>query len=138
MWATAIDTTLPSAVRRQFLYLAPGYGILSVMNYEVLRKQVAEIHQTNTQKVLELLNKDFDLSHLNTIIDPVTAEIYQRLIPQHAQLCEANQNRPLTEIERCDLAVSYGSLYPTFGHEGIITITAHYLATRPDRQAKNS
>lgn len=108
------------------------------MNYEALRKQVGENHKYNTQKVSELLSRDFDLSHLETILDPVVTEIYQRLIPRHAQLCEINQTRPLTEIERCDLAVSYGSLYPTFGHEGIIIVAAHYLANRPNRQSRDN
>lgn len=108
------------------------------MNYESLRRQVAEVHQLNTQKVSQLLDRDFDLSHLDTIIDPEVAEIYQRLIPRHAQLCEINQTRPLTEIERCDLAVSYGSLYPTFGHEGIVVIAARWIASRPNRQSRDN
>lgn len=108
------------------------------MNYESLRIQVAEIHLANTQKVLELLNQDSDLSRLDTILDPEVAEIYQRLIPRHAELCEINQTRPLTEAERCDLAVSYGSLYPTFGHEGIVIVAAHWLANRPNRQSRDN
>lgn len=108
------------------------------MNYEVLRKQVAENHQSNTQRVVALLQHDFDLSHLETILDSRVAEIYQRLIPRHAQLCEINQARPLTEIERCDLAVSYASLYPTFGHEGIVVIAARWIATRPNRQSRDN
>lgn len=112
--------------------------ILSAMNYEVLRKYDTEIHQANTQKVVELLLRDFDLSHLGTIFDPEVTEIYQRQIPRHAQLCEINQKRRLTETERCDLAVSYASLYPTFGHKGIVIVAAHWLANRPNRQSRDN
>lgn len=108
------------------------------MNYEALRKQVVEVHQHNTQKVVELLRHDFDLSRLGTILDPEVTEIYQRLIPRHAQLCEINQKRRLTETERCDLAVSYASLYPTFGHKGIVIVAAHWLANRPNRQSRDN
>lgn len=108
------------------------------MNYEALRKQVVEVHQHNTQKVVELLRHDFDLSRLGTILDPEVTEIYQRLIPRHAQLCEINRKRPLTEIECCDLAVSYASLYPTFGHEGIVLVANQWLANRPNRQSRDN
>lgn len=108
------------------------------MNYEALRKQVVEVHQHNTQKVVELLRRDFDLSRLGTILDPEVTEIYQRLIPRHAQLCEINQTRPLTEIERCDLAVSYASLYPTFGHKGIALVANQWLANHPLRQSRDN
>jgi hypothetical protein len=108
------------------------------MDIERIRGKMEKIHTANTKQVSALITRDFDLSHLNTILDPEVAEIYRRLIPRHAELCELNQTRKLTELERCDLAVSYASLYPTFGHEGIVVVAAHYLASRPNRQARDN
>ena len=108
------------------------------MYIESIRKELADRRQENTQKVTELLHRDFDLSHLGTVLDPEVAGIYQRIIPRHAQLCELNQTRKLSELERCDLAVSYASLYPTFGHEGIVIVAAHWLANRPNHQSRDN
>lgn len=108
------------------------------MYIESIRKELTDRRRENTQMVVELLRRDFDLSQLETIFSPTIAEIYQRQIPRYAQLCEIDQTRSLTEIERCDLAVSYASLYYTFGHEGIVIVSAHYLATRPHRQSRDN
>jgi len=111
------------------------------MNSETLRilkERVAEIHRGNTKKVVNLINRDFYLSNLDTIFDQQIAEIYRKVIPRHSELCELDQSRGLTDVERCELAVGYASMYPTFGHEGIIVVSATYLANRSNRQAKSS
>jgi hypothetical protein len=96
------------------------------------------IHKQNTENVLKLLRDEFDLTKLDKILDPGTAEIYKRLIPRHAELAELDQKRGLNDVERAELAVSYASLYPTFGDEGIIQIAALWIGTRPKRQARGS
>ncbi|MFH0749477.1 MAG: hypothetical protein V1917_01005 [Candidatus Gottesmanbacteria bacterium] len=108
------------------------------MNAEYDKRAVDRIHKTNTQRVSYLLNRDLDLNNLSTVLDSDVAAIYQRLIPRHAELCEINQERKLDDSERAELAVSYASLYPTFGDEGIILLAATWIATRPNRQARYS
>lgn len=103
-----------------------------------IKRNTNEFYQKNTRAALKLLEKDADLSRLHTIIDPSVAEIYQRILPRHAELCEINKRRKLTEIERCQLAIGYGSLYPTFGDEGIVILAATWLATKHIRQARYS
>lgn len=103
-----------------------------------IKRMANERHQKNTLAALQLLQEDADLSRLHMIIDPSVAEIYRRILPRHAELCEIRQRRKLTEIERCQLAIGYGSLYPTFGDEGIVALAATWLATKPTRQARFS
>jgi hypothetical protein len=104
---------------------------------DAIHEKAGEIHKKNTAKVLELLEKDYDLYNLHTVLDSETAEIYQRVLPRYAQLCEINHQRPLTDVERGELAVGYASLYATFGDEGTLLIAATWLATKPIRQARN-
>lgn len=108
------------------------------MSIEYWRNKVAEIHKVNTNKVVELILRDGDLTRLDTVLDPEVAEVYRRILPRHAELCELDQERGLNETERAELAVGYASLYPTFGHEGVVKVAASWLATRPVRQARTS
>ena len=41
------------------------------------RRKADEVHQQNTQRVVELVNKDKDLRNLDKVLDPQTAEIYR-------------------------------------------------------------
>lgn len=105
---------------------------------EEVRRKAAEIHQHSTKTVVELMRRDCDLHNLYTVLDPEIAEVYRRILPRHAQLCELDQLRGFNAEEKAELAVSYASLYPTFGDEGIVQVTAMWLATRPIRQARNN
>lgn len=102
------------------------------------RRKAAEIHRQYTQKAVDLILKDGDLTRLNSILDPTTAEVYRRALPKHAELCKLDQTRGLNDTERADLAVTYASLYPTFGDEGIVKVAAAWLATKPIRQARGN
>lgn len=103
-----------------------------------VRRRAEEIHRQNTQKVVELVNKDKDLRNLHQVLDPQTAEIYRRVLPRHAELAELDQSRGLNPAEQAELAVGYASLYPTFGDEGIMQVAAAWISTRPDRQARGN
>lgn len=103
-----------------------------------MRKMANMHHRKNTFAALKLLEEDADLRRLHSVIDPSTAELYRRILPRHAELCEISERRKLSDIERCDLAIGYASLYPTFGDEGIVALAATWLATKPIRQARYS
>ncbi len=104
-----------------------------------IRRMANERHRKNTLAALQLLEEDADLSRLHTVIDhPTVVEIYRRILPRHAELCEIRERRKLTDTERGQLAIGYGSLYPTFGDEGIVALAATWLATKPIRQARYS
>jgi|GEM_PF-4181375 len=103
-----------------------------------IRRMANERHRENTLAALRLLQEDADLSRLHTVIEPTVAEIYRRVLPRHAELCEIRERRKLTDLERCQPAIGYGSLYPTFGDEGIVALAATWLATKPIRQARYS
>lgn len=108
------------------------------MDEKEIRRIVHEYHQHNTQQVVNLLLADFDLRNLASVLDAETAKIYQRIIPRHAELCRIDQERGLIDKERCELAVGYAALYPTFGDDGIVRVAATWLATKPYRQARGS
>lgn len=103
-------------------------------NLELVKRH----QEDNTKKVVELLATDTDLRHLDKVLDKETADIYRRVLPRHAELCELDQRRGLNKIEKAELAVTYGSLYPTFGDSGVVEVAAAWLATRPQRQARGS
>ena len=102
------------------------------------RRKADEVHQQNTQRVVELVNKDKDLRNLDKVLDPQTAEIYRRVLPRHVELAELDQSRGLNSNEKAELAVGYASLYPTFGDEGIVQVAAAWIATRQARQARGN
>jgi hypothetical protein len=104
---------------------------------EAIRRKAAEIHKENTRKVAELLQKDYDLHNLHTVLDAETADVYRTVLPRYAELCALDQQRGLTDVERAELAVKYASLYPAFGDEGTVFLAATWLATKPVRQARN-
>lgn len=114
------------------------YDIFRNMGAEDWRDKVAGIHKANTDKVVGLIMREADLTRLDTVLDPQTAEVYRSVLPRHARLCELDQSRGLNEAERAELAVSYASLYPTFGDEGIVQVAAAWLATKPTRQARST
>lgn len=91
---------------------------------ENIHRRVTEYHQSNTRKVTEMLLRDYDLRNLETVFNPEVAEVYRRVLPRYASLCETNQSRALDEGERALLAVSYASLYVSFGDDGTVAVGA--------------
>ena len=109
-----------------------------MIDHESIHKRAEAYHQDNTKKVLELLERDFDLHNLDSVFYTDLAEIYRKVLPRYAKLCEINGSRPLDDTERAELAVHYASLYATFGDDGTTTLAAMWLATKPYRQARGS
>jgi hypothetical protein len=109
-----------------------------MIDLESIHRRADEYHQGNTKRVLELLQRDFDLRDLESVFNPEVAGVYRTVLPRYATLCETNQSRPLNDGERGLLAVSYASLYASFGDEGTVVLAATWLATKPYRQARGS
>lgn len=92
-------------------------------NLVKLRAQQAE----NTEKALEQLGTSGDLTgDLNR---------YRNLVRGHARVCAINP-QDLSDVDRCEMAVTYAALYPTFGDEGIVKVAAAWIAAEPLRQAR--
>ena len=106
------------------------------MDRAEIHRQAEVYHQSNTQKVMDLLKHDYDLRNLDTVFDQQLSDVYRTVLPRYARLCEMNQTRALDEAERGLLAVSYASLYASFGDEGTVLLGAAWLATKPYRMAR--
>ena len=109
-----------------------------MIDHEDIRRRANEYHRGNTQRVLGLLHRDFDLRNLESVFGKDAAKVYRTVLPRYANLCEINQSRPLDDGERGLLAVSYASLCASFGDEGTVALGAAWLATKPYRQAQGS
>ncbi|MCX6793581.1 MAG: hypothetical protein NTY06_00565 [Candidatus Gottesmanbacteria bacterium] len=109
-----------------------------MVDLESIHRRADEYHKGNTKRVLELLQRDFDLRDLESVFNPVVAGVYRTVLPRYATLCETNQSRSLDDAERALFAVSYASLHASFGDEGTVFLAAAWLATKPYRQARGS
>lgn len=108
-------------------------------HYEKGFEEVNRIHAENARRVVESILKNADLSGLEKILkDKNLAKLYKENIPRYAELCDLDQKRGLTPSEKAELAVKFGSLYPTFGTEGSAKIAGAWQASKPKRQAKGS
>lgn len=105
---------------------------------EHIRITAHVIHEANTARVEAMLQEDGDLRRLHTVIDAGTAELYKRLLPRYAELCDIGSRRRLSPRERAEMAITYGSLYYNFGDDGTVRLGAMWLATKPIRQARGS
>ena len=99
------------------------------------RSVVDPIQRANTREVCDFMVRDLGLENLGEVLDPVVSKVYQSVIPDYARLCQIGQERQLDEAERALLAVKYASLYPTFGHDGMVTVAATWLLL-PDLREK--
>lgn len=102
----------------------------------------AEIHRKNTKAIQEIMDADGHVNCLDVIpilnVNLDVARHFCTHLQQHAELCDRASQKTLNPIERAKLAVTYASLYPFIGDEGIKQLSAGRLATKPRRQARGS
>lgn len=51
------------------------------------RKKIERLHWQNTEKVVDLLQREYDLTNLHTVLNQQTADIYRIVIPRYTELC---------------------------------------------------
>jgi hypothetical protein len=105
---------------------------------ETIHRRAEVYHQENTRKVLALLESDSDLRHLDNVFVTDLDDIYRKVLPRYANLCEIMGSRPLTKEEHAELAIQYESLCTTFGDEGTVHLAIMWLITKPQRQARGN
>ena len=109
------------------------------MDLAEIHEIATKIHQDNASKVVKLIQEGSDLHDLDTVLhDPVTSEVYLKVLPRYAELCDLNQKRRLATDEHGELVVDYASLFAQFGDKGTVRVAAAWLAAGPLRQARGS